>query len=129
MANGNWKSDTCIRIPTSALPDIELRHLLSERDESIASADGSHSKATATGYTEWVGTWKGAVLSVGWDWAVIRDLVVLLNPSEIRTNIRLVSETDEDEPPMLEKIHILHWIESIPWREEVIQNVLDEKDR
>src|SRR5262245_31700407 len=115
-----------VRIPTSSLFAVKLRHLASAKDMTIGSADGSHSEATITGYTEWVGTWQGMAISIGWDWAVVGDMVVVLNPNEIRTNIRLVAPAGEDEPTPRARIHLLDWIESIPWREVAIKDLDDD---
>ena len=114
--------DGYARIPTSALSTIRLTHLVSERDLSIALPEGAG--ATLTGFTEWVGSWCGMTLSVGWDWAVVEGALVVLNPKEIRTNIQLISEAGEPEPAELARIRLLHWIESVPWREIIETRVL-----
>lgn len=118
-----------MRIPTSALPSVELRHLVSEKDLSIAVLDDERGGVTITGYTEWVGSWQDLTVSVGWDWGVLQDVIVVLNPSEIRTNIQLIAENRRPEQSALARIHILHWIESMPWRQIAIQGLLaDDKD-
>jgi hypothetical protein len=126
MENGTW--DRYVRIPTSSLDSIELRHLESAKDMTIASEDGALDETTITGLTEWTGAWHGEPISIGWDWAVVGGVVIVLNPNEIRTNIRLVTNSGSDEPSALNKIRLLHWIESIPWREIAIKNLLDEDE-
>lgn len=113
--------DGYVRIPTEALAEIELSHLISEKDVSIAVPGGG---ATITGITEWVGQWHSQTVSIGWDWAVIDGIVVLVSPNEIRTNIQLISRTGGTEPPALAQIHLFHWIESLPWRSGAVQDLL-----
>jgi hypothetical protein len=95
---------------------------------TIASGDGALDETTITGHTEWIGAWHGEPISIGWDWAVVGGVVIVLNPNEMRTNIRLVTDTGGDEPLSLTKIRLLHWIESIPWRESAIKSLLDEDE-
>jgi hypothetical protein len=111
-----------VRIPTSALPTIELSHLTSGTDPTIA---GAAYATTVTGYTEWVGTWQQLPISLGWDWGVVTaGVVVVLNPNELRTNIQLLSADSRSEPPARARAQLLHWIESIPWREIAIHDLL-----
>jgi len=117
-------SDGYVRIPTSALCGVELRHLLSNKDMSIAVLADARTEGTVTGYTEWVGSWHDLPVSVGWDWAVVQGIIVLLNPNEIRTNIQLLTSDCQPELPALARIHLLHWIESLPWREAAIEDLL-----
>jgi hypothetical protein len=114
--------DGYAHIPTSALSTIQLTHLVSERDLSIALPEGAG--ATLTGLTEWVGSWCGMTLSVGWDWAVVEGALVVLNPQEIRTNIQLIAATGDPEPTEVARIRLLHWIESMPWRELIRRRLL-----
>ncbi len=113
--------DGYVRIPTEALAEVELRHLISEKDTSIAVPGGG---ATITGITEWVGDWHNQTVSIGWDWAVLDGVIVLVSPNEIRTNIQLISRTGSSEPPALAQIHLFHWIESLPWRGGAVQDLL-----
>lgn len=114
-------ADGYVRIPADALASVELRHLISEKDVSIAVAGGA---ATITGITEWVGRWHNQTVSIGWDWAVVDGMVVLVNPSEIRTNIQLISRNGLAEPSAIAQIHLMHWIESQPWREGAVRDLL-----
>jgi Domain of unknown function (DUF4902) len=122
MRHSGMNAHRYVQIPTSALPAVKLRHLVSERDASIAVLSGA--PATVTGITEWVGSWFDESLTVGWDWGVVEGIIVLLNPSEIRTNIQLISPDRRPEPPTLAQIHLFHWIESIPWRELAVNELL-----
>jgi hypothetical protein len=122
MTNNDDSFDGYVRIPTPALAALQLRHLVSERDLTIAAPAGT--QPSITGYTEWVGVWSDSSVSVGWDWGVVQGVIVLIDPAEIRTNILLVSEDQRAEPRDLARIHLLHWIESLPWRETAIQRLL-----
>jgi len=122
MANNDQSSDGYVRIPTLALATVQLRHLVSERDSTIAVAAGT--QPAITGYTEWVGDWSNSSVTVGWDWGVVQGVIVVIDPAEIRTNILLVREDQRAEPRDLARIHLLEWIESMPWRETAIAELL-----
>jgi hypothetical protein len=122
MTNKEHSFDGYVRIPTPELAALQLRHLMSERDQTIAVASGP--QPSITGFTEWVGEWADSSVSVGWDWGVVQGVIVVIDPAEIRTNILLISEDQRAEPRDLAKIHLLHWIESLPWRETAIQQLL-----
>jgi hypothetical protein len=72
---------------------------------------------SVTGVTQWLGSWRSHPVTVAWDWAALRGVVVLLNPKEIRTNIRLVDGNGTELAKGLATIHIVEWIESLRWRE------------
>jgi hypothetical protein len=116
MATKQGSSSGYVLLPTSALASLRLWHLLSELDSSIAFQNDARAPVNVTGYTEWVGSWCHRRLSLGWDWGVVQGLVVVLNPMEIRTNIRLLSADARVEEPEIARIHLLDWIESAPWR-------------
>src|SRR5690349_10046856 len=116
--------DRYVRIPTHELYRVQLRHLVSERDSSIATPPGMGQNMLITGITEWVGTWDGHSVSVGWDWGVVDGIVVLLSQKEIRTNIQLVSQDESPLPPCIAQIHLFHWLESMPWREFGVNELL-----
>jgi hypothetical protein len=119
------KLDFRVRIATSELYAVELSHLTSEKDSSIAAPPGASKVAVITGFTEWVGSWRAEIVSVGWDWGVVNGIVVLLSQNEIRTNIQLISPDDRQPvAPMIAQIHLFHWIESLPWREIATNDLL-----
>jgi hypothetical protein len=127
MNGKNSGPDGYVRIPTSALPGVELIHLASDRDPSIATGDDT-SPTTITGYTEWVGLWENMTITIGWDWAVVKGAIVVLNPNEIRTNILLVSPDGVAEPAAIAKIHLFHWIDSMPWRQIATEDLTLDDD-
>jgi hypothetical protein len=103
---------------------VQLRHLVSEKDSSIAVPGGMPMGTAITGITEWVGSWRTETVSVGWDWGVVDGLVVLLCQKEIRTNIQLVSQDQSPISAAIAQIHLFHWIESLPWRELAVDELL-----
>jgi hypothetical protein len=103
---------------------VQLRHLVSEKDRSIAVPAGMPVGTVITGITEWVGSWRNETVSVGWDWGVVDGIVVLLSQKEIRTNIQLVSQDQSPVSPAIAQIHLFHWIESLPWREVAVDELL-----
>jgi hypothetical protein len=124
MRHEEISPDRYVRIPTSALFSVELRHLMSEKDSTIAVPEGAPAATAMTGITEWVGSWHNQTVSVGWDWGVVDGLVVLLSQNEIRTNIQLISPDHRPVPLAVAQIHLFHWIESLPWRELAINGLL-----
>jgi hypothetical protein len=120
MTPNHGGDDGYVRILASALPSVRLDHMASGIDMSIAFAEGADAAAPGgivTGYTEGVGSWQGTGISVGWDWGMTRGLLVVLNPAEIRTNVRLVTADGHIEPPAIARTHFLGWIETLPWRD------------
>jgi Domain of unknown function (DUF4902) len=119
-----------VRLPKAALRSVELRHLFSEIDLSIAIPGYLDLPGAdlITGITEWGGTWTGASISVGWDWGVVRGVTVVVNPAEIRTNL-LIVEQGEPESPVLTRIHLLEKIESVPWTSTGIPELLAKHGR
>jgi hypothetical protein len=122
------KSSGYVWLPTSELASIRLRHLVSEKDPTIGVLGDEAGGVTVTGITEWVGTWCNDTLTVGWDWGVLRGAVVILNATEIRTNIQLLAADNNPEAPAVARIHLLEWVESHPWREDAIYNLLEKED-
>ncbi len=116
--------DGYVRVLASDLDALELRHLLSEKDLSIAVLhDARAGEDTVTGYTEWVGSWNDRVVSLGWDWGVIRGAVCVVNPGEIRTNILLVAQNQRPEPKSFARSLLLRRIDAIVWQ-PVIESLL-----
>jgi hypothetical protein len=120
-------SDGYVRIPIAALRGIELRHLVSEVDPTIGVVDGVSANTTITGITEWVGSWDNMTVSVGWDWGILQGVVIPLNPNEIRTNILLIGADGRAPAPAVARIHLLDWIESLPWRQDAIYELLPDE--
>jgi hypothetical protein len=112
--------DGYVRITRALLHSIALHHLESGLDPTIALADEAVQPAPdlMTGFTEWTGAHGKLKLSIGWDWGLVRDVLVVVNPAEIRTNIKLISDQGYDESPMFTRIELLQRIERLPWREE-----------
>lgn len=111
--------DGYVRISISGLAEVRLTHLVSEKDMSIAVPPGMDPGGAPTGITEWVGSYAGMTLSLGWDWGMLQGVLVVLNPNEIRTNILLLSDEGRALQPAVARIRLLDRIESLPWREAV----------
>jgi hypothetical protein len=101
------------------LPRLRIEHLCSAIDQSIALPEGLETALTnaISGYTEWVGTWHGEQVSIGWDWAFFDGSIIFLHPIEIRTNLLLIAPDGLAESPILTRVHLHEWLESLPWRE------------
>lgn len=124
MKDDDSSSDGYVRIPASILPGIPMQHLVSECDPTVAISGSEHTDAV-TGYTEWTGSWESHTLTLGWDWAVVRNCIALINPYEIRTNIKLTFDDGRPESSLRASAHLLSWIETLPWR-EAVSSCLDE---
>ena len=118
--------DGHVRIPRSALHELRLCHHASGFDVSVRAVPSTLSDShEVTGYTEWIGKLRGLEVSVGWDWLVVGGVVSVLNPAEIRTNILIIPDTDVSPSPMLTRIYLLEYIESVPWQ-KAIQDLIDQ---
>lgn len=118
MSTKEKNADGYVRITTTELLSVRLTHLISEKDLTIL-VPGDEDGTTITGITEWVGAHRNMPLSVGWDWGILQQTIVLLSPNEIRTNIQIVSADGRPELPAIAKVRLLHWIETLPWREAI----------
>lgn len=123
MASRDQASDGWACVPRSELPLISLFHLASDIDMSIALPHGAASDAAAdviTGFTEWAGEWRDTQISVGWDWGVIAGQIIVLHPAEMRTNV-LIMDDGTFASAMLTRVHLLSWIETLPWRAPIAE--------
>jgi hypothetical protein len=121
--------DGYVRLTLAQLHSAELHHLESELDPTIAVPEEAvqPSADLVTGFTEWTGTHGKLKLSIGWDWGLVRDVLVLVNPAEIRTNIKLISDQGYDESPLFTRLQLVQRIERLPWREEpAIRKLLEQ---
>ncbi len=126
MGSAEVRVDGHVRVAETDLPRLHLRHLTSRLDSSIAVPQrllGLAAEVT-TGYTEWVGSWAGAQVSLGWDWASCRGEIFLLSPAEIRTNIQLVAPDGSVDSSLLCRMRLARWLESVPWRETAVQDLV-----
>lgn len=131
MGSAEVTLDGHVRIAEADLPGLRIRHLTSEVDPSIAVPERllGFAPEVITGYTEWVGTFGGAQVSLGWDWGSFRGDIFLLSPAEIRTNIQLVAEDGSAESPMLCRMHLARWLESVPWRETAVVDLVQARGK
>jgi hypothetical protein len=106
-----------VRIPVTELPQLQIQHQFSALDLSIAVPDKlTEGGEVLTGYTEWVGSWDGVQVSLGWDWACVKGDIVALDPSEIRTNIQLIGTDGCVQSPVVTRMYLYAWLETVPWR-------------
>lgn len=124
MRHEQHSADFYVRIPIPALESVQLRHLMSEKDSTIAVPPGFPTGSVITGITEWVGSWRDETVSVGWDWGVVGGVVVVLSQDEIRTNIQLITQDECRVPPEKAQLYLFHWIETLPWREAAVKDLL-----
>lgn len=119
-------SSEYVQIPELELSKLRIEHLTSAIDMSIGLPERlAHLSAeTVSGYTEWVGCWRGADVSIGWDWGVVRGEVILLNAGEIRTNIQLFAADGVPMSALLTRAYLGRWLETVPWREGPIRDLI-----
>jgi len=60
-------------------------------------------------------------------WAVIHNTISVLDPARIETNMVLIGEDDQVTPSLLASIYLFEWIETLPWREFGIPELLDSR--
>jgi hypothetical protein len=126
IVSGGRTPEAYVRMRRTELPQLRIHHLTSAIDQSIALPEGlaAAPAEVISGHTEWVGTWHGAQVSIGWDWAFVDDTIIFLHPIEIRTNLQLIAPDDLAESPILTRVHLHEWLESLPWREGAIQDLV-----
>jgi hypothetical protein len=112
-------SDLYLRIPLVGLNDLRLLHLHSEIDHSIViSPEIEHvsSDLRLRGYTEWIATFHGRHLSLGWDWYEMEPgALAILDPALLRTNVMLVNEQQRDVGTERTNICLLGLIRNTDW--------------
>lgn len=112
-----------VRVPRSEIAALEITHVRSEYDASIALHEGMSADPRAdvtTGVTEWAGEWHDAPISVAWDWGVIAGQIIVIHPDGIRTNVRIVRDDGSLASEMLTRIYLFEWIESLSWRQAIV---------
>jgi hypothetical protein len=131
MGSTEITPDGYVRIDESDLSRLHLRHLTSMVDTSIAIPECLLDESTevVTGYTEWVGTWSGAPVSLGWDWGFLRGAICLLSAAEIRTNIQLIVDGGSVSSPLLSRMRLARWLETVPWGETAILRLVQVQGR
>jgi hypothetical protein len=114
-----------VLVRRSELASIRLRHIASTIDLSLSVPEGAAAAPLAdalTGYTEWGTTRRGVELYVCWTWGMLRNSLVVLSPAALSANIQL-TDGGKTLPFLLNRAHILGWVESLPWREKVKEAV------
>lgn len=120
-----------VQITMSALPSIQPYHIHSAIDLSIAVPEDMLDPLppdVVTGFSEWAADWPGGAMSIGWDWGVIDDFIVVVNPTEIRTNIELIDDNGVTQSAVRARVKLLEWIESLPWR-ALVEDILPRFER
>lgn len=107
-----------VGVSEAELSELNLEHLASALDSSIAvpGALGAECEQVLTGYTEWAGSFRNAVVTLGWDWVLCRGSLRVLDVAEIRTNIRLLAEDGSARAPATSRRRLALWIDTLPWR-------------
>jgi hypothetical protein len=115
-----------VPIPKSDLAQLRIHHVRSAIDMSIAVPEelAAACGRVLSGYTEWVGEWQGAQVSIGWDWGCVQGQIVFLNPTEIRTNIQLLAADGSVQSALLTRMQLHEWLESLPWRDGAVLDLV-----
>jgi hypothetical protein len=116
--------DYYVRVPSHALSEIEFEHLYSEQDAAVLddAAPGHGTRTRWAGSTEWQGVGSSAAVSLAWDWVVLTDGEVrVLSAVVPRTNVQVIDRKGYDLPESDAVPHLLDLIESLPWRDRVLQ--------
>jgi hypothetical protein len=87
--------DGKVRLKASDLVRTGLEHNFSFLDD-LVQADAPEA-SPAAGCTEWIGTFQGKTITVGWDWYLDTDVeVTLLRAVPPRSNICVIDEKGYD---------------------------------
>jgi hypothetical protein len=113
------QDDNAVRIPTSGLAAASAVHV------STTVSKLSKLFGELNGRTEWIGVCGCARFDIGWEWAVVSDLVVVWRPNNLRTNVELLDARGLTQSAMQTKVCLLEWIEKLPWREQVKAHALN----
>jgi hypothetical protein len=126
MCTANSSYSGYVRIPEAALPNLQLEHMTSAIDVSIALPEQFDDAADSmiSGYTEWVGNWTGAGVTIGWDWGFFNAQVVLLNVAEIRSNIQLLDPNGMPQSSGICRTFLASYLERLPWRDGAIRALI-----
>jgi hypothetical protein len=128
MGSAEITPEGYVRVAEANLSRLRIQHLASAVDSTIAVPERLTDRPAevVTGYTEWAGTWCGANVSLGWDWgfSFSTGQIFLLAPTEIRTNIQLIADNGSARPPILCRMQLAHWLETLPWRETAIRDLV-----
>jgi len=87
-------------------------------DRSLIVAPSAASAADSgalAGHTEWSASWQATEVYVSWQWAVLRETLIVFDPAALRTNI-LITEDGRGVGRVHNIAHIFEWIETLPWR-------------
>lgn len=121
LSNMNYQlhsRDYFVRIKASDLSRIVFEHLESTQEPSVCAE--SHKFIARCGFTEWQGTHRGHVVSLGWDWAQpVVGHVVLLRDVAPRTNVRLIDELGYDFHDEQASPRFFELITGLRWQDEV----------
>ena len=108
-----------VRFPASGLSSATAVHVattVSKLSRLFGELNGS---------TQWIGAWGCAQFDIGWEWALVSDVVVVLRPSNLRTNVELLDADGLTQSHMQTNVCLLEWIEKLPWREQVKAHALN----
>jgi hypothetical protein len=127
MRHPDRAADGYVQIPVFELPQLELRHVTSAVDASIAvpKSFAEMSQDVITGFTEWAGVRHGESVTLGWDWGLYRGHIELLSPAEIRTNIQLIAADGVPHSALSTRMRLSEWLALLPWR-GTVSSVLGE---
>lgn len=79
---------------------------------------------TITGRTSWAAVAPNGAVTLGWRWGLLRNLLFVLDPHRIQTNVRLLDARGSEPTASLARIHLLEYLETLPWRPLVRDCVL-----
>jgi len=115
-----------VQIPERELSQLRIEHLTSAIDMSIGLPDrlAHAAREVISGYTEWIGKWHDREVSIGWDWGFHQGELFVLSAAEIRTNVQLTAPDRSPLPPLLARGYLARWLETVPWREGAIRELV-----
>lgn len=121
-------ADGYIRVTVDELFRVEFQHMDTELElGNELQLQMCGTKSPIWGYTEWVSADRR--LSLGWDWFLVcregAGLWECLHKDCVRSNVLIVDGFSRDFPVEVGKTVLESFVESIPWRGRVLEQLRD----
>ncbi len=126
-----FSRDYYIRVTPVDLEGLELRHLFSYLDPSVArDAPGVFRDGRAgvyAGSTEWHGLARGGQISLAWDWVRHDDGHILaLKRVAPRTNLQLLDHAGYDLPGVEHVAELWRFLDGVAWQRHILATLNSE---
>lgn len=104
-------------MPTLQLSDLQtirMEHIHTAIDVSACLDDVF--RYELTGRSVWGAQVRDVAATLRWRWGALRQLIVVLDPHRIETNVHWIEQPGAEVSTDLVCIHLLEYLETLPWR-------------